>query len=207
MNTIGKNIKYYREEHNLTQTELAKRIGVTDKAVSTWENGTREPRMGVIDAMSALFGVDKVKLMGLDQQHKPNGVPDIQPLPETVRRPRLGTIACGQPILCEENLDGYDEVPENMRCDFTLLCKGDSMIGARILDGDIVYIRQQPEVENGEIAAVLVDGSETTLKRFYRSGDIITLQAENPAYPPIIVTQEQQCVVLGKAIGFTSSVR
>ena len=109
----------------------------------------------------------------------------VLPLPETKKRPRLGTIACGEPILAQENIEDYDDVPNDIKCDFTLLCKGDSMIDARIHDGDVVYIRQQPSVENGEIAAVLI-GDEATLKRVFVYDDKVVLQPANPAYSPLV---------------------
>lgn len=132
----------------------------------------------------------------------------VLPLPRTKKVPRLGTIACGEPILAEENIDGFDYVPEDISCDFSLICKGDSMINARILDGDIVYIRQQPTVENGEIAAVLID-NEATLKRVYINGDTIILQPENTAYQPIVYTGEKlnEIRILGKAVYFFSKVK
>ena len=138
-----------------------------------------------------------------------SNVANISPLPQTNKKPRLGVIACGEPITAEENIDDYDEVPEDIKCDFTLLCKGDSMINARINDGDIVYIRQQDEVNNGEIAACLVDGefeTEATLKRYFRYDDKIVLQAENPMYPPFVYVNEEmnKVHIIGKAVGFTS---
>lgn len=130
-------------------------------------------------------------------------------IPHTNKKPRLGAIACGEPILAEENIEDYDDVPDDMKCDFTLLCEGDSMINARIYDGDIVYIREQPQVENGEIDACLVDGefeTKATLKRFYKYDDKIILQAENPKYPPFVYVNEEmnRVRVIGKAVGFTS---
>ena len=132
-------------------------------------------------------------------------------MPKTVKKPRIGTIACGEPILAEENLEGYDDVPVNINCDFTLFCKGDSMINARINDDDIVYIRQQPTVDNGEIAACLVEGdfeTEATLKRYYKYDDKIVLQAENPAYQPFVYVKEEmnKVRIIGKAVGFTSKL-
>lgn len=100
------------------------------------------------------------------------------------------------------------EVPENINCDFTLLCKGDSMINARINDGDIVYIREQPQVENGEIAAVLID-NEATLKRVYIYKDKVVLQPENTKYSPLVYSKEEmnEIRILGKAVGFTSLIQ
>ena len=126
------------------------------------------------------------------------------------RIPLVGTIACGTPILATENLDGVVTVPEDIDADFALRCKGDSMIDARINNGDIVYIRQQPTVENGEIAAVIVNDSEITLKRFFYYPELnqVVLQPENPSFRPMIYMNEElaHIRVLGKAVAFTSSV-
>jgi repressor LexA len=124
------------------------------------------------------------------------------------RVPRLGRIACGTPILADENIEGSDDVPAAIDCDFTLVCEGDSMIGARINDGDIVYVKIQEQVENGEIAAVRI-GDETTLKRFYLHGDTVSLVAENPRFAPLVFVREQlnDLHVIGKAVAFTSVIR
>ena len=130
---------------------------------------------------------------------------NILPMPATYTVPLLGTIACGEPILAAENIEDNVEVPEHIHADFALRCKGDSMINARIHDGDIVYIRQQPAVNNGEIAAVLI-GDEATLKRVYVYEDHVVLQPENPAYEPLVYFKDamQAVRILGKAVGFTS---
>lgn len=124
------------------------------------------------------------------------------------RVPRLGRIACGDPILAEENIEGYDDVPDGIECDFTLKCEGDSMINARIRDGDIVYIKMEKEVANGQIAAVRI-GDETTLKRFYREGNTVTLMPENPAYAPRVFFGEQlnDMQIIGLAVAFTSTIK
>ena len=128
---------------------------------------------------------------------------NIVSLPATKKVPLVGKIACGTPITAEENVEDYVDVPEFTHADFALTCQGDSMIGARILDGDIVYIRLQPEVENGEIAAVLIDG-EATLKRVYYQKGRIILQPENNSYPPMIYEKNEMMDVriLGKATYF-----
>lgn len=136
--------------------------------------------------------------------------PNILPVPTLVKKPRLGNIACGKPILAVEDAEEFDMVPENIECDFTLRCKGDSMINARIFDGDIVYIRIQPEVENGEIAAVRI-GDEATLKKVYYTpgSDRITLRACNPMYPDLVYDGEtlNEIEILGKAVAFTSIIK
>ena len=149
-------------------------------------------------------------LSGLNVPKNEASIPEgFQPVPKMVKRPRLGVISCGDPIMSEENFDGYDDVPEHINCDFTLTCEGDSMIGARICDGDTVYIKQQPTVENGQIAAVLIEGSEKLLKRVYITEASIILQAENPAYPPRSFFKEDmnRVSIIGRAVGFYSNVK
>lgn len=134
--------------------------------------------------------------------------PNIIPMPEMRKIPLLGRIACGAPILAEQHIEEYIDIPKNIHADFALTCQGDSMINARIFDGDIVYIRQQDTVESGEIAAVLID-NDATLKRIRIFDDHISLEPENPQYRPIVLWGEEMNTVriLGKAIAFTSSVR
>ena len=118
--------------------------------------------------------------------------------------PLIGAIACGDPITAMENREGEIDVPEDISCDFALQCKGNSMIGAGIHDGDAVYIRIQPEVENGQIAAVRI-GDEATLKRVYLHTDYIELRPENPDYESIIRRREEMndVHIEGKAVGYT----
>ena len=134
------------------------------------------------------------------------------PLPKTKKVPLLGTIACGEPILATENIEAYVDMDSDIHADFALRCQGDSMINARIMDGDIVYIRKQDMVENGEIAAVLMDDCEesnTTLKRIYISDDKIRLCVENPNYKDIIFFEDDmnKVRIVGKAIAFLSSIK
>jgi len=135
-------------------------------------------------------------------------IPNIIPMPTMRKVPLIGSIACGTPILAEENCEGEVDVPDHVRADFALRCKGDSMINARIFDGDIVYIRQQESVEHGEIAAILID-DEATLKRVYLYEDHISLEAENPQYRPMVYWEDElnKVRILGKAIAFTSMVK
>jgi repressor LexA len=124
------------------------------------------------------------------------------------RVPLLGTIACGEPILAEENLEGKVDLPEQIHADFALRCQGDSMINARIFDGDIVYIHQQDTVEDGQIAAVLIE-DEATLKRVHFFDDHIVLAPENPTFRPLVYWGEEmnELRILGLAVAFTSTVR
>lgn len=216
--TIYDRIKYLREKQGLSQQELAEKVGFkTASAVNKIELGLRDINQTKIKAFAKALNTTPGYLLGDDEDDKTNkefdvfSIPGIMPLPKTVKKPRLGTIACGEPILAEENIEDYDDVPDEISCDFTLLCSGDSMINARINDGDIVYIRKQEQVENGEIAVCLVEGefeTEATLKRYYKYDNKIILQAENPAYPPFVYVNEEmnKVRIIGKAVGFTSKL-
>lgn len=204
--SIGTNIKMLRTNAGLSQAELGKIAGVTDKAVSTWESDIKTPRMGAVERMASYFGVPKSAILDDGYQttvHVPAG---FAPLPKMVKRPLVGSIACGEPITAEENIEDYVDVPESAHCDFCLRCKGDSMIDAGIHDGDLVYIRIQPEVENGQIAAVRIDG-EATLKRVFWNEETQTMQllAENRNYAPLVYTGPvlETVHIEGRAVGFT----
>lgn len=124
--SIGSNIKRLRTDAQLSQSELGKIAGVTDKAVSTWEADIKTPRMGAVEKMATYFGVPKSAILD-DVYPSPASVPPgFEPLPKMVKRPLVGSIACGEPITAEENIDDYVDVPENVQCDFCLRCKGDS---------------------------------------------------------------------------------
>lgn len=201
---IGSLIKKLRIERKLSQEELGSMLGVQRAAVQKWESGTvKNLKRDTIKKLSEIFGVPTSSFIDEDYLSYNN----IVSFPKMNRIPLVGTIACGTPILATENLDGEVTVPEDINADFALRCKGDSMIDARINNGDIVYIRQQPTVENGEIAAVLID-EEATLKRVYISDNTITLVACNSKYQPFVYTGEQldQIRILGKAVGFTSTI-
>lgn len=203
-------LKSLRKEKGFTQEQLADEMGLSKSAISMYETGNRKPDYEALEAFAGMFNVDMNTLLDSPSSKNlslPNSE-NIIPLPTTYTVPLLGEIACGKPILAEENIEGMVKVPEYIQADFALRCKGDSMIGARILDGDIVYIRQQPDVDDGEIAAVLID-NEATLKRVYKMPGRLQLRAENPAFLPInLEGDELETVrILGKAVAFTSSVK
>ena len=206
--SLGSRIKQLREDKELSQVELAKILGVTDKAVSTWENDLKVPRMGTLKSLAKYFGVTKSYIIEGTEFKQNTGIPIIT----TVKVPLLGNIACGSPVLAVENIEDYIDMDKSVHADFALRCKGDSMINARILDGDIVYIRKQDNIENGEIAAVLIDEctsvSEATLKRVYIYDDKIRLCAENPQYKDRVFFENDmnKVRILGKAVAFLSSV-
>lgn len=204
ISSIASRIREYREREDLTLAEMAQRTGVPAQTLNRYELGKRAPKIDVAVQIAERLGVNPLWLQGYDVPVL-TGVPDgFDPVPETYTVPRVGAIACGTPILAEQNIETYDAVPNRIRCDFTLVCRGDSMVGAGIEDGDVVYIRQQPEVENNEIAAVMIDG-EATLKYFKRVGDMVLLSPANREYEPIIVSGENlgKVKIVGKAVGFT----
>lgn len=204
--SIGSNIKRLRTDAQLSQAELGKIAGVTDKAVSTWEADIKTPRMGAVEKMAAYFGVPKSAILDDGYQSQTAIPPGFESLPKMVKRPLVGSIACGEPITAEENIEDYVDVPEDANCDFCLRCKGDSMIDAGIHDGDLVYIHIQPEVENGQIAAVRIDG-EATLKRVFwdEAAQTLTLLAENRSFSPLVFTGSvlETVHIEGKAVGYT----
>lgn len=196
----------------LSYMELERLTGVSHSTLQRYLNGkTNRIPLSAVEKVAAATGVSPAWIMGWEEPNADNApaLPaNILPLPKTRKIPLLGTIACGEPITAVENVDQYIDVAEDIRCTFALRCKGDSMIDARIMDGDVVYIREQPQVENGEIAAVLI-GDEATLKRVYLSDDVVQLVACNAKYSPLVYTgvQLEQLRILGKAVAFTSIVR
>lgn len=210
------NLDDYMRDRGVSRADVCKATGIPYTTLANWLQAKRYPRPEHVTKLAKYLGVSVADLV--DEQYE-GGVlresqdsaqthppPDnILPMPATYTVPLLGAIACGEPILAAENIEDNVEVPEHLHADFALRCKGDSMINARIHDGDIVYIRQQPAVNNGEIAAVLI-GDEATLKRVYVYEDHVVLQPENPAYEPLVYFKDamQAVRILGKAVGFTS---
>lgn len=202
--TIGERIKALRIQQGLTQEELGQKVGVQKSAIYKYETGlVVNLKRSTIEKLALALDVKPSYLMGLSDE-EPKIPQGFSPLPRTVKRPLVGDIACGEPITAEQNITDYVDVPEEMHCDFCLKCHGDSMIDAGIRDGDVVYIRIQPSVEDGEIAAVRI-GGEATLKRVYYDGTSITLVPANSAYRPKTYsgTELDDIQIEGKAVGFT----
>lgn len=194
-----------RKELGLTQKDIAEMVGVSEGTVSRWESGLiANMRRDRIAAYAKALRTTPGFIM-TGEQEKENFIPaGFSPLPRTYKVPLVGSIACGRPITAEQNIETYIDAPEGTRCDFCLRCKGDSMVEAGIQDGDIVYVRCQPQVENGEIAAVLI-GDEATLKRIYYDGESIMLIPANRAYQPKTYRgQELEGIrIEGKVVGYT----
>ena len=214
MPKFSERLRQLRTECGISQQALANSLGdISKSSINMYERGEREPGLEMLEAIADFFNVDMDFLLG--KSNIPNKaragavLPDnIIPMPEMRKIPLIGSIACGAPILAEEHMEDYIDIPKHIHADFALTCKGDSMINARIFDGDIVYIRKQDTVENGEIAAVLIE-DEATLKRVRLFDDHISLEPENPKYRPIVYWGDEMNSVriLGKAVAFTSCVR
>lgn len=208
-NNISVRIRELRAKHGLTLEQVAQQVGVGRSTVRKWETGIIENmRRDKIAKLATALHTTPGYLMGWTDEQEVTLPSNIIPMPEMRKIPLLGSIACGAPILAEEHIEGEVDIPSHVHADFALVCKGDSMINARIFDGDIVYIRQQDMVDSGEIAAVLID-SEATLKRVRLFEDHISLEPENPQYRPLVLWGDEMNTVriLGKAVAFTSTVR
>ena len=204
---------------NIKPVELANRLKVSEGTISNYRKGRCKPRQTRLGEMANILNVSVSWLLGADVPMEPakqnttlidlDTFDNIFPV-EKHKIPLLGEIACGQPIFADEDRESYIEIGTDIHADFCLKAHGDSMINARILDGDIVFIRRQEMVENGEIAAVIID-DEATLKRVYYEKDKgkLVLQAENSAYAPLIYIGDElnSIHILGKAIAFQSDVK
>ena len=196
---LGDKIRQLRIKNGLSQTQFGKRIFVTPGAVSQWEKGITRPDTERLLQMAKEYGVP------LDYFSDATNIVIDKNIIALKHHavPIVGTIACGTPIMAEQNIDGYADLPDGVRADFALRCRGDSMTPT-FNDGDIVLLRQQPDVEDGQIAAVLIDG-EATLKHVYHEQGGLLLVADNPAYAPMHVTQSgsEYSLIQGKAVGYT----
>ena len=213
--TIGKRIKDLRTSLDMTQDELAKLTGYKSRSsIQKIESGERDITQSTIAAFAKALKVTPSVIMGWEENNESNTAPDysnikgIMPLPEMRKIPLIGAVACGEPIFREE--DEWISLPNDIKADFCLRCQGDSMINARINDGDIVFIKECPMVDNGQIAAVSID-NEVTLKRvyYYPEKNKLVLNPENPAYEPFVYMNEElnDIRILGRAVMFLSGVK
>ena len=204
---VGENLRRIRNARKLSQEMLARKSTVSQSAISAIEREEKAPTASTLTLLAKALGCVPSDL--LEEKEKELQAPGLLPV-TTHRVPLLGTVHCGEPSFAEQEFESYVEAGAKIHADFALRAKGDSMTGARIQDGDIVFIRRQDTVNNGEIAAVLID-DEAALKRIrYLPGGMTMLQAENPAYEPIFIGGEGETRVvriLGKAIAFQGDVK
>lgn len=208
--SIGERIKKRRQELNLSVEDIAKVLNKNRATVYRYESDEIENMpTSVLEPLSKILNTTPAYLMGWEDE---NSDPILENIPGIItpvklkKIPILGTIACGKPILAEENYDGYFMIDENLPySDFVLRAKGDSMIDANIHEGDLVFFRKQNDVDNGTIAAVLID-DEATLKRVNKSNDTLILQPCNTNYNPIIINKSdnKKVLILGQMVGVYS---
>lgn len=220
--TLGELIKKHRDKHDLSQRQFAEICGLSNGYISMIEKGENPktklpvtPTLPVYQKIATGMGIKVTSLFSsiddMPVDIRDMLLPEMQdipsgfiPVPPMKKVPIIGSIACGTPITAEENIEGYADALEDQIVDFALICKGDSMIDAGIKDGDIVYIKKQPEVENGQLAAVRIE-NEATLKRVYRYSDTLILQPANVNYTPQSYTgpELENVVIEGLVVGFT----
>ena len=195
---INEKIKYLRKQLKMSQQELADKVGYQDKsAISKVERGERDITQTMIVKYANALNTTPAYLMGWDK------VPPQARMIAKKKLPMLGNVPCGIPTFAQEDYETYIDVDSDINADFCLTAQGDSMINARIFDGDILFVKKQSIVDNGEIAVVLIE-DEATVKRVYydKENNIITLLPENPLYKPMRYEGEAllQIRILGKVI-------
>ena len=186
---IKDNIKKLRQKHGLTQSELGRIAGVSDKAVSTWERGDAEPRMGAVEKMAAYFRISKSAII------------DNVTVPEARELPILGEICAGPGIFCDENYSGAFYIDKSVKADCCLVVAGDSMRDAGIQDKDIAFVKKQDRYKDGDIVAVIIKSDNTAaIKKICFHGSDAVLMPCNPDYHPEVVALEEIAIV-GKVVG------
>lgn len=199
---FANNLKYLREKNGLEQIDLAHQLGrKSASSISEWESGKYTPKLKILSEIAQIFKVDIDDMMNVDLSVAPTNIIKIK---ETTSVPLIGTIACGDPIFAEENIGDYIAFPSELLPSsgrmFFLKAQGNSM-SPTIQDQSLVLIRKQSDVENGEIAAVLLNGNtEVTLKRIRKLNNSVLLEAINSDYEPLIVNESNPAMIVGKAI-------
>lgn len=205
---MAKNIKKYMSLNNVSQTDICNALKFKPSTFSDWVNAKTYPRIDKIEMLANYFGIEKSDLVEDKSNDDSDYINNIYKI-DKIKLPFLGSVACGEPIYADEDRESYIMVGTDIHADFCLQCKGDSMINARIHDGDIVFVRKQDIVNNGEIAVVIID-DEATLKRFYyyKEQNMVILRPENNKYQDIVLTGEEldKVKVIGKAVAFQSDV-
>lgn len=208
--TTSERLKYLMSTKNLKQSEILEKVAakgeyISKSALSQYVNGQSIPDQRKLTILSQVLGVSEVWLMGYGDTEAQNIKNILFVKPSTKKIPVIGTIAAGEPLLAVENIEDYIDLDEKIKADFALRVRGDSMVGANIFNGDIVFIRKQPDVDDGEIAAVIIEDS-ATLKRVFKLEDKVMLKAENPKYKPIMLNGDKSVYIIGKAVYKLSEV-
>lgn len=207
---IGDRIRLRREQLGMKQEELARLIGYRSRAsINKIESNQRNLPQDKIKAIADALLTTPSYIMGWTDEIEAPPPKNIIPI-EKRAVPMIGDVACGEPIIANQDFQSYVEIGADINCDCCLRARGDSMKNVRIHDGDIVFIKRQPMVENGDIAAIII-GDEVTLKRFYyyQENNLIILKPENSEYKDLIYsgTDLEQIKVFGKAVAFQSDIK
>lgn len=213
--TLAERLKNERNKIGLSQKELADKLGMNARTYASYERGERDISTSVLLTICRTLNISSDALLGNDTVEEKSELEELMQKYDNInpvklkRFPMLGEIACGEPVFAEEDREHYIMADMDISADFCLTAKGDSMINARIYEGDIVFIKEMPIVENGDIAAVIID-DEATLKRvyYYPDDSILQLVAENPKYKPLVYQGEElnHIRILGKAVYFMSTI-
>lgn len=198
-------LRELRNAKDLSQSDFAKQLGISKSSVNMYERGEREPNFKMLEQIADYFNVDMDYLLGKSNIRSKNDIDKyLLPLPPMKEWKVIGGTACGSPL--HRELEETIMAPANIDADRVFRCVGDSMIGAHIFDGDLVFVKTGEYVEDGRIAVVRI-GEEYSLKRIFRGEDYLELRSENPKYHPIIIRGEQEnAEIVGKAIQFLSRV-
>ena len=204
---LANRLKELRRSKKLTLEHIATMLGTSKQTIHRYENGTiSNIPHEKIEKLAEVLGVSPSELMGWEEASAQYD--NLLPINQK-RLPIIGTIACGEPIYATEEYGSFAEANSELDADFCLRANGDSMTGARIYDGDLVFIRAQDSVDNGDIAAVIIN-DEATLKRvyYYPNESKLVLSPENPKYPPFVYIKEElnSIKIIGKAVAFQSVI-
>lgn len=203
--TFSKNLQKYMKAKGVDRNKLCDDLGFKYMTVSDWINKKTYPRIDKIEMLANYFGIEKSDL--IEDKVNLEDIPGIIITKNLINVPILGSVICGQPTMMEENFTGYFKLdPDIAKPDFSLRAEGDSMIDANIHEGDLVFFRKTPDVENGSIACVLLD-DQVTLKRIIKADDTLILQPANTSYNPIVVRHGDytNVQILGEMIGVYST--
>lgn len=201
---FSNNIRFLRKQRNLTQEELAEMVGYKSfTTIQKWETGDSEPNMGVLRQLADIFHLSISELVETDLESKATSrpLPSNIILPSAHKLPIMGTICAGDGVVCEDDYQGTFILDIDVKADYCLKVHGDSMIGANIYDGDIVFISKSYDFVQDQIYAIeRLDYNEASLKRVTQDGDTLILNPCNPEYHAM-VTDYEEVRIIGRCVG------
>lgn len=202
--SFANNIRFLRRQRNISQEELAEMVGYKSfTTIQKWETGDSEPNMGVLRQLADIFHLSISELVETDLENKSSDrpLPSNIILPSAHKLPIMGTICAGDGVVCEDDYQGTFIVDIDVKADYCLKVQGDSMIGANIYDGDIVFISKSYDFVQDQIYAIeRLDYNEASLKRVTQDGDTLILNPCNPEYHAM-VTDYEEVRIIGRCVG------